>query len=111
MPISIKATEAPNEIELRQRVTHTKDIYLDKLVEFIDDSTPQDMVQKSFWTKQVDDILRDFKNDMHEVCVTLKALSKFVADDIPKSILYFFSGISCDSKSHLKCQHLFSLKN
>ena len=73
-----QATEAPNEKELRQLVTHTKNVYLDKLVDFIDESSPQDMTHRLLWTEKVDGMLREFKNDMHAVGLIFCQFYSFV---------------------------------
>ena len=56
---------------------------------------------------------------LQKCSLTLKALSRFVADDIPKPIVIFLENttfdISCESSAkqmiHMKFQVLFSLKN
>ncbi|MEW8543125.1 MAG: hypothetical protein AB2693_06280 [Candidatus Thiodiazotropha sp.] len=47
--VVFQATEAPNEKEVRGLVTHTKQLYVDKLVELLNESTTEDIFRKKSW--------------------------------------------------------------
>ena len=77
--VVFQATEAPNEREVRQLVTHTKQLYVDKFMRLLNDSTTEDIFRKTVWLQNVDAILRDFKNEIHEVCLIIHCLYSFSA--------------------------------
>ena len=65
--VLFQKTEAPNEKEVRKLVTGTKQEYLDKLMEYLDNSTTEDIFRKDQWLEHVDNILNEYKVKMHKV--------------------------------------------
>ena len=59
--------ESPYEREMRKIVTSTKQEYLDKMMEYLDNSTTEDIFRKSQWLEHVDSILNEYKVKMHKV--------------------------------------------
>ena len=65
--VLFRKIESPYEREVRKLVTSTKQEYLDRMMEYLDNSTTEDIFRKIQWLEHVDNILNEYKVKMHKV--------------------------------------------
>lgn len=93
-----KAVELPEEKRTRQAVVTSKDAYIDKIVEFFDESDIQRVLDKKTWNEHVNNLLQDYQSEIYVLTKDRNWDGRFEGDEyqwsFAESLLYSVTVIS-----------------